>query len=374
MTQNQTQGASSARFAPIDRLRVFLTVLVILHHVGQAYGPTGGYWPIMETDRAPILGTFFGINAAFFMGFFFFLAGYFEPASLDRKGSEFFLGDRLVRLGIPLFITGGLVMPVLVRRIKYPTLAWGQFLRGDYLHNLNAAHMWFVGQLLVFAIAYAVLRSVVKTTRSATPRPPRHGQLALYALALGLVTAVVRTWWPIDRWVEIPFLRFEPYHWPQYASLFMIGHYAGRGRWLQTFDRKVGYVWLGIAAAIAAEMVAYRFGGLECLRHDFPQTDRSIMGELWPFQEAILCVGLCAGCWVVSRDLGSGPTWFSRWAPSTYAVYFIHLYLVLAVQAAFRNITLAPLAKFALVGLISVPLCFVVGAGIRRLPLARRVF
>jgi peptidoglycan/LPS O-acetylase OafA/YrhL len=30
----------------LDNLRVALIVLVIAHHVGQAYGPTGGSWPI----------------------------------------------------------------------------------------------------------------------------------------------------------------------------------------------------------------------------------------------------------------------------------------------------------------------------------------
>jgi peptidoglycan/LPS O-acetylase OafA/YrhL len=30
----------------LDTLRIVLTILVIAHHVGQAYGPTGGYWPV----------------------------------------------------------------------------------------------------------------------------------------------------------------------------------------------------------------------------------------------------------------------------------------------------------------------------------------
>ena len=37
-----------------DNLRVALTIVVIAHHVGQAYGPTGGWWPVQETARAPV--------------------------------------------------------------------------------------------------------------------------------------------------------------------------------------------------------------------------------------------------------------------------------------------------------------------------------
>jgi len=37
----------------LDNLRVAVIILVIAHHVGQAYGPTGGWWPIQEATRAP---------------------------------------------------------------------------------------------------------------------------------------------------------------------------------------------------------------------------------------------------------------------------------------------------------------------------------
>ena len=50
------------------------------------------------------------------MGFFFLLAGYFTPASLERKGYARFLGDRFLRLGIPLlafiFILGPLTAAI----------------------------------------------------------------------------------------------------------------------------------------------------------------------------------------------------------------------------------------------------------------------
>ncbi|WP_181923822.1 hypothetical protein [Streptomyces inhibens] len=36
------------------------------------------------------------------MGFFFMIAGYFTPASYDRKGARPFLRDCLKRLGVPL--------------------------------------------------------------------------------------------------------------------------------------------------------------------------------------------------------------------------------------------------------------------------------
>ncbi|MBC2578846.1 hypothetical protein [Clostridium sp. DJ247] len=41
LTQNVTV---KNRIYFLDNLKVFLTFLVIIHHIGQAYGPTGGFW------------------------------------------------------------------------------------------------------------------------------------------------------------------------------------------------------------------------------------------------------------------------------------------------------------------------------------------
>jgi uncharacterized membrane protein YcfT len=91
-----------SRMAYLDKLKVALTILVIAHHAGQAYGPTGGQWPIFSLERSALLGPFFSVNASFFMGLFFLISGYFVPRAFDRKGSVIFLKDRFRRLGIPL--------------------------------------------------------------------------------------------------------------------------------------------------------------------------------------------------------------------------------------------------------------------------------
>src|SRR4030095_3288526 len=87
-------------------LKVLLTVLVIAHHAGQAYGPTGGRWPIFEAERAAILGPFFSVNAALFMGLFFMISAYFLPSAFDHKGTWPCLKDRVLRLGIPFVAVG----------------------------------------------------------------------------------------------------------------------------------------------------------------------------------------------------------------------------------------------------------------------------
>src|ERR687886_361511 len=97
------------RLGYLDSLKLLLTALVIAHHAGQAYGPTGGRWPIFEPERAAILGPFFSVNAAFFMGLFFLISAYFPPVSFDRKGAARFLLERTIRLGGPLVAVGLLI-------------------------------------------------------------------------------------------------------------------------------------------------------------------------------------------------------------------------------------------------------------------------
>tara|TARA_B110000483_G_C18151807_1_gene525759 strand:- start:486 stop:839 length:354 start_codon:yes stop_codon:yes gene_type:complete len=71
--------------------------------VAIVYGGSGDWYWREAPDASSIPLVFFNaLNQSFFMGFFFLLAGYFTPQSLEKKGLGPFLTDRLKRLGIPL--------------------------------------------------------------------------------------------------------------------------------------------------------------------------------------------------------------------------------------------------------------------------------
>ena len=58
---------------------------------------------------------------------------------------------------------------------------------------------------------------------------------------------------------------------------------------------------------------------------------------------------------------------------SACTAYIVHATVVVLLTLAIRNVSLYPLLKFALAGLICVPLCFVLGSVIRKLPRARKI-
>ena len=130
----------------LDNLRIYLTILVILHHATLAYGGVGG-WAIHDviTDEiSPILFTFFNaLNQSYFMTAFFLLAGYFTPRSLERKGAKTFLFDRIIRLGIPLLVYATLILNLSGFMIS----KWYLDEPYQFVWRYEPGHLWFL-QLL----------------------------------------------------------------------------------------------------------------------------------------------------------------------------------------------------------------------------------
>jgi fucose 4-O-acetylase-like acetyltransferase len=367
-TEQGQAPARRARLDYLDALKVALIALVIAHHVGQAYGPTGGLWPVSNPEQAPILGTFFTVNASFFMGLFFLISALFVPASFDRKGSATFLKDRFVRLGVPvavfvLIIAGLLGSGMLGAFSPQNFLASvTQIAYGD----LHLAHLWFVNMLLVFVVLYAAWR--LATVRwSIGPLPvPGHPAILGYVIALALVTFIVRIEYPIDRWVSVlGIMPAEIAHLPQYASLFVIGLLAYRGDWLREMPTRTGMLWLAIGLGCSLVDTLHPFGQPGGL--SLAQLLRSTL-------EAFLSVGLCLGLVVLFRQYVAAPSRLVRGAaPNTYGAYLIQLFIIVPLQMALLHVSAPALIKFALVALLSIPVCFVLAEGLRRLPGLRKV-
>src|SRR5512143_1550195 len=107
-TTEAVQPKAASRLLFIDNIRVFLTILVILHHMTIIYAGSGS-WGLYTEGRqdtiTAVLGTWFcAVNQAYVMGFFLLISASLVAGSHDRKGAGQFLKDRLIRLGIPLII------------------------------------------------------------------------------------------------------------------------------------------------------------------------------------------------------------------------------------------------------------------------------
>jgi glucan biosynthesis protein C len=366
----------------VDNLRILLIILVVLHHLAITYGAPG-YWPYREGRpdmfAAIVFTLFVAVNQAFFMGFFYMISGYFVPGSYDRKGPRAFLGDRLLRLGIPVLFYIIVIDPVLVYalavNVKGFEGSFREFL-ARYLENyssLGVGPLWFIELLLIFNIAYMLWRRLAKPaqrTSKSGAKMPGNRAVAIFALILGLVTFTVRIWLPRG-WVFEPLsLQFPDF--PQYISLFAIGVIASRRNWFQKVSEEMGRFWLKISVILVGLLpvmimsgrgnIAPFFGGIHW---------QSLVAALW---EQFFCMGIiiCLLVWFRKRFNRQGSL-AKAMSASAYTVFIIHSPVLIFLGLALRGVGLYPLVKFALLAPVAVSFCFLAANYIRKLPLARRI-
>ena len=252
------QPKAATRLLYVDNLRIFLTILVVLHHLMNIYAASGG-WIYIEGRQdmvTAILGKWFTvINQSYFMGLFMLIAAYFVPGSYDRKGPAVFIKDRLVRLGIPLVILSWIIRPglIYIAQVNYNSLdlPFFEWYFGQYFHEyglIGGGPLWFITALLIFSIGYAILRMLFSSHaswRKAAVSFPANRHIALLALVIAAASFIVRLWFPADR-VFIP-LVFQLADFPQYIALFILGIVAYRHDWLNQLPGKTGKLWMVIS-------------------------------------------------------------------------------------------------------------------------------
>ncbi len=367
---------TGGRLVFVDVLRVVLIMLVIAHHAGQAYGPTGGDWPVTEPESMDWLGSFFSVNAAFFMGLLFLLAGYFVPRSYDRRGPGAFLKGRLKRLGIPLVVFALVVHIPGAYSMDEESSSLGEFLRNAYDNGLQEVyiHLWFLGHLLFYSALYVLGRWLLdrRERSGAVSWPvPGHGAIIAFVVALALASWLVRSSYPIDEWVPLFFvLATEPAHLPQYMGMFAIGVIAYRGDWLRRISVATGMIWLTIGVVASAALYSVRAFSPETWR-DVVDTGEGLTIDslMYPAWEAVICAGLSVGLIVLFRErFNRAGKILLAMAAASYTTYILHWMIVVFTQMGLEGVDMPILAKFLIVTGVGVILAFWLGHLARRVP------
>lgn len=370
----------------LDNLRTLIIVLVMMMHLSITYGGEGSwYYEEGEPDMLSgiVLTAQNAVLQSFFMGCLFFISGYFTPGSLARKGPRRFFTDRLVRLGIPLLFYDRLVYPFIVywlarHGVVNHTGSFWDWVRWYYASfQIGQGPLWFVEALLFFSFVYAVWRLVSRPaaqTPAGESKPPNALSVASLAILLGTVTFLVRLQWPIG-WSFGP-LNFQFPFFPQYIAMFCLGIAAYHRQWLTGIPRIMGRSVLVLAVVfvfILLPVLIALGGGAngDVSRYMGGSHWQALAMALW---EQALGVLLTVGLIVLFRErLNHQGTLAKEASASSYAAYVIHAPVLIVLTLAVRDIQLYPLLKFALAALVTIPLCFTLAAGIRRVPLARRV-
>ena len=332
----------------LDNLKVCLTVLVIMHHAGQAYGNGGGwaYTPSNPAEFMPWIWHFFSTNAAFFMGLYFFISGYFVPRSFDKQGSKQFVHKKLLRLGVPLLFMGSII----------------SILSG----KPEIGHMWFVESLLVFCLIYALIRQWVRPINEACNSKPTIIGLLVVALLMGVGSYFIRQVSPQDHWIW-PFgiipLPIEPAHYLQYIMMFVLGILAYRFQWLDKMSNSVGLTALLIGIALAIG---------NYLRDGGPWD--AFVWQWFGIYESLMCVFISFGLIWLFRESVSTTSRLWQWcAAQSYGADVFHLLLMIVLQNAMDSIWMGAFGKFMFIGVVTTVLSFLLTWMVKRIPGFKKV-
>jgi len=332
----------------LDNLKVCLTVLVIMHHAGQAYG-NGGGWPYTPSNPAefmPWIWHFFSTNAAFFMGLYFFISGYFVPRSFDKQGTKQFVQKKLLRLGIPLLFIGSII-----------SIMTGK---------LEIAHMWFVESLLVFCLIYALIRLMASPIDKVCNSKPTIIGLLIVASVMGIGSYFIRQVSPQDHWIW-PFgiipLPMEPAHYLQYVMMFVLGILAYRFQWLDKMSDGVGFTALLVGIALAVG---------NYLRDGGPWD--AFVWQWFGIYESLMCVFISFGLIWFFRQFVSTTSRFWQWcAAQSYGAYVFHLLLMIVLQNVVDGIWMGAFGKFLFIGVVTTILAFLLTWVVRTIPGVKQV-
>ena len=378
----RAQSDHSAREFYIDRLRTVMTVFVVLHHTAITYGAPGGwfYYELKPsgTVSSLLLTLFVATNQAYFMGFFFLLAGYFTPGSLERKGYARFLLDRFLRLGLPLlafiFILGPLTAALVTAyegKGFWPTFA--------YLWNhrvIITGPLWFAQALLMLCSGYCGWRAVAGAPLAhagRTPKPvPSARWWLLSALAVGIAALAIRQVVPTG--VNIFGLQLG--YFASYIFLFALGIAAWRYEWLRQLQWKqarllvTGLIITWPLMPIAS-FVARALNGPGKSNFSGGLSWTAILYALW---EPFVAWGLIAAWLLLFRAYMNRASevwsWLNRRA---YAVYIIHPPILVGVSLLLHSLVAPALIKFCLTGALVSCACWLLADPLVRLPGLRRI-
>lgn len=371
------------RLLYIDYIRLLVIVFVVILHLAVTY--TGmGSWYYKEGAPMDLLtriafSFFESVTQGYFMGLLFLIAGYFVPRSYDKKGFGKFIKDRLVRLGIPALIFMLVIDPLIIYfqlGIGTELGFWGFYTSG-YLGSLyvlsGSGPLWFVIALLIFSVIYGLLRLVIPK-RDTVRREIKVNSRNLWILILIIAACafLIRLVQPIGTSV----LNMQLCYFAQYIVLFIVGILAFRQNLFARISYRSGVKWLifGIVFGFFSWSALMLSGGAltngEVFNGGF--TWQSAGYSLW---ESFIAVAIGVGLIAVFREkCNTQNKFFKTLSDNSFAVYVFHPPIIIAAAMLLKPVELPIAAKFAIMCVVCLPLCFLASHFIvRKIPLLKKV-
>jgi hypothetical protein len=379
----KTSEIEKTRIYYIDKLRLWLTILVIIHHCFfiVMFGWSPYYRPRqIYTANVLVSYLFLSANQAYFMGLFFFLAGLVFGPSLKRKGMKVFVKDRFIRLIVPALVYTFVLSPLLY---WFADATWYGPQRGYsvsagdvwayFYQNFNStqfSHMWFTVTLFAFSLIAICILCLVKSWREfacssqQTMKPLTRMQMfwlqTRFATILFILNCAVRLGMPHGH-IWIPIFANLGFVF-QYSVAFVAGILANSYKFLDQINKKY------LATSLATSIACYFFFEVAQILGPFLGFYGFVI--LTSFFEQFFAVFWSFTLLVYFKEYQNAPpsNFTARLIAAAYSAYILHAWIVVPLTVALAYTNLYPLVVFLILAIPSVLLSMLLALLVKSIP------
>ncbi len=323
-----------------ENLKTLGIFLAVLWHSAIAYNTIHTPWLIQDPEQSIWLTPIKMTARSFFWGLIFLYAGYTVPAVYKIFGYKKYIKQLSINFGVPVIITVLTIVPFvlyldyIVTNPLHHLSFWSYYAdRFLTLKGFSVGHTWLLINIMIVAALYTTLTDATTDAARMDIRRLNNKHIIAYAIGLFFTTESVSLAYPPNDWIWFHIL--EPYHLPQYLSLFFIGIFSRKSGWLNTLDKKTGYLWLCIG------FILFFINGLVAINDINPPPWFS------PLWFAFSCTSFCVGLFVVFREhCQKTNKFFLMLSENGKFIYLIHVLYVVLIQYYLLPFDWEPVNKF----------------------------
>jgi glucan biosynthesis protein C len=384
-TQTMTQGNLGERRYDLDWVRIGAFMLLIFYHVGMYYVTWD--WHVKSPNASSTIEPLMMLTNPWRLSLLFLVSGVATAYLFERQGTRGFLGQRSVRLLVPLLFGMAVIVPPqpyleVVEKISYAGTyadflklyftAYHGFCRGsDCLSLPTWNHLWFVAYLWVYTVVlYAVIRIVpasVKWLRRVADSKLGGLGIVVWPLAfLAIARIALIAIYPPNH-----ALSGDWYNHATYGMTFLLGFaLAGtRAPWI-TIER-ARWIALGLAVLGWTFLCAYYGFYNNDAAPAPPQMLRIFQRGVYGAEQWLAIVAVLG---FARRHLVHDNAARRYLTAAIFPVYILHQTVIVVVAHSLKPVHLAPGVEGVLLILVTASACFLGYEVIRRVRVLRALF
>ena len=391
MSGRSSLALNNLRAVVILTVLAFHSVLAYLGSLGAspfAFDSPPYEWrafPIVDSHRWFGFDIFCAWQDVYLMSLMFFLSALFTWPSLKRKQIPKFLGDRVLRLGLPFVFAVAFIMPLALYPV-YRVTAVDPSLIGYGRHFLALPFwpngpMWFLWQLLALTILAAGLYRFAPNWVEALGRWSASAGARPFRYFIGLVTASALAYVPLA-------LVFTPWTWSDHGPfalqlsrplLYAVVYLAGLGigacgieRGLLATDGMLARRWVLWLAGALASFLSWM--GLTALAMRYQAAAPLGLQVAVNIGFALACVSGCFFVVAICLRFGAKRSRiFDNLAENAFGMYLFHYPFVVWLQYALLGAAFVAIAKAMIVFGGTLLLAWATTAAVRFVPYGYRL-